>query len=85
MIAHVPNPGIIPPKFLWAFHHSFNEPLPVKKNFFDPKKKNFLNPIFFFFSFLNLFFKYHRNYGDIMPGFGTWSKSIIFMVKTFAV
>ena len=32
-----------------------------------------------------MFSKSHRNYGDIMPGFGTWSKSIIFMVKTFAV
>ena len=44
-IAHVPNPGIIPPKFLWAFHHSFNEPLPVKKILFDPKKI-FFDPIF---------------------------------------
>ena len=33
MIAHVANPGIIPPKFLWAFHHSFNE-LRTKKKIF---------------------------------------------------
>ena len=84
MIAHVPNLGIIPPKFLWAFHHSFNEPWPQKKFFFDPKKKIF-DPIFLNFFILNLLFKFHRNYGDIMPGFGTWSKSIVFMVKTFAV
>ena len=57
---------------------------PWKKKFLNPKK-NFFWPHFFFFFFLNLFFKHHRNYGDIMPGFGTWSKSIIFMVKTFAV
>ena len=36
-----PNPGIIPPKFLWSFHHNFNEAWPTKKNFFDPKKKFF--------------------------------------------
>ena len=48
-------------------------------------QKIFFLPNFFFLSFFNLFFKHHRNCGDIMPGFGTWSKSIIFMVKTFAV
>ena len=50
MIAHVPNPVIAPPKFLWAFHHSFNESLPVKKIFFDPPK-NFFWPNFFFLFF----------------------------------
>ena len=34
-------PGIIPPKFLWSFDHSFNEALPTKIFFFDPKKKFF--------------------------------------------
>ena len=78
------NPGIIPPKFLWTFNHSFNVPWPQKTFFFDPEKKK-IWPHFFFFFFLNLLFKYHRNYGGIMPGFGTWWKSIVFMVKTFAV
>ena len=77
-------PGIIPPKFLWSFHHNFNEAWPTKKFFFDPKKKIFLTPIFKIYFFI-FFKKSHRNYGDIMPGFGTWSKSIVFMVKTFAV
>ena len=76
--------GIIPPKSLWSFHHSFNEAWPTKKIFFWPEKKIFLTPIFKIY-FLFYFSKSHRNYGDIMPGFGTWSKSIIFMVKTFAV
>ena len=51
------------------FNHSFKEPRPTFLDFFS----------IFFFS------KSHRNYGDILPGFGTWSKSIISMVKTFAV
>ena len=81
---------IIPPKFLWSFHHNFNEAWPTKKIFFDLKKKIFLTrkkifwPQFFFF-FLNLFQKSHRNYGDIMPGIWTWLKFIVFMVETFAV
>ena len=56
-----------------------------KKKFFHPKKIFFLTPFFRFFFQFFFFSKSHRNYGDIMPGFGTWSKSIIFMVKTFAV
>ena len=42
-------PGIIPPKFLWSFDHSFNEAWPTQKKFFDPKKKCFLTPNFFLF------------------------------------
>ena len=67
-----------------VFDHKFNEPWPTKKNFFDPKKK-FFWPQFLIIFCLIFFSKSHRNYGDIMPGFWTWSKSIIFMVKTFAV
>ena len=51
---HVP----IPRKRLWAFHHSFNEPWPLK-----------------------LWWNAHKRF----CGIGTWSKSIVFMVKTFAV
>ena len=77
-------PGIIPPKFLWSFGHIFNEAWPTKKILFDPKKK-FFDPNFYFLFFQVIFSKSLRNYGDIMPGFWTWSKSIVFMVKTFAV
>ena len=71
---HVLNLGIIPTKFLWAFDHSFNDPRPlsVKKKFFLTIKKIFFDPPKIFFSIFFLFFKHHRNYGDIMPGFGTW-------------
>jgi hypothetical protein len=34
-------PGIIPPKFLWSFDHSFNEAWPTQKKIFDPKKNVF--------------------------------------------
>ena len=55
MIAHVPNPGIVPPRFLWAFHHSFNEPWTHKKKFFDPKKNFFWPHFLFFFIFKSIF------------------------------
>ena len=84
-LQNVQNPGIIPPKFSWSFDHSFNEPWPTKKKFFLTRKKKFFWPQFLFFLFFFFLSKSHRNYGDIMPGFGTWSKSIISMVKTFAV
>jgi hypothetical protein len=44
----------------------------------------FGNIIYYLF-FQNLLLKKPRNCDGSMPGFGTWSKSIIFMVKTFAV
>ena len=60
-------PGIIPPKFLWSFHHSFNEAWPTKKFFFDPKKKIFWPQfliifclIFFFKKSLKLWWHYAR-------------------------
>ena len=74
---------IIPPKFLWSFHHSFNAAWSTKKYFLTEKKITLIKKKKKIKS--NFFFKSHRNYGDIMPGFGKWSKSIIFMVKTFTV
>jgi hypothetical protein len=69
MIAHVPNPGIMSPKFLLAST--------IVSMTFTSKNYHFI--------FFNLLFKHPRNSGDITPGFGTWSKSIVFIVKTFAV
>ena len=69
MIAHVPNPVITSPKFLLAST--------IVSMTFAPR-------IYIYF-FFNLLFKYPRNSGGIIPGFGTWSNSIKFMVKTFAV
>ena len=83
-LQNIQNPGIIPSFYGHLTIVSLSHD-PQKKIFFWPEK-NFFWPQFFFFFFLNFFFsKSHRNYGDIMPGFGTWSKSIIFMVITFAV
>ena len=69
MFAHVPNPAIIPPKFLWAL---------------NIVSMTFANIIYSFF-FKNVLSKNPRNSGGSIPGFGTWSKSIVFMVITFAV
>ena len=69
MFAHVPNPAIIPPKFLWA------------SNIVSMIFGNIIYSLFL----KKLLSKNPRNCGGSMPGFGTWSKSIVFMVITFAV
>ena len=56
MIAHVPNPAIMSPKFLLAF---------------TIVSMTFVSRIHIYFS-LNLSFNYPRNSGDNIAGFGTW-------------
>ena len=63
-------PGIIPPKFLWSFHHSFNEAWPTKKIFFLTRKKNFLTPIFKIYFFYFIFQKVIETMVTLCPDLG---------------